>query len=151
MPQLTHVLKSVLAPHDLVETQNATHHTTIVCTTFCTVSLLHEKSKKMIESNHLYFKRCELTRTFDLCRKIIVTQGCNSAKTSQSADPQFQRFERFSTCEIFKYEASSNASGSAINPSHPNISMHILHNVLCTFPKELTRRICRVIKSFIGW
>ena len=28
------------------------------------------------------------------------------------------------------------ASGSAINPLHPNISMHILHNVLCTFPKE---------------
>ena len=25
---------------------------------------------------------------------------------------------------------------------HPNISMHILHSVLYTFPEVLTRRIC---------
>ena len=30
---------------------------------------------------------------------------------------------------------------------HPNISMHILHTVLYTFHKELTRRICLTIKS----
>ena len=29
-----------------------------------------------------------------------------------------------------------------VNPLHPNISMHILHTVLYTFPKLLTRRIC---------
>ena len=29
-----------------------------------------------------------------------------------------------------------------LNLLHPNISMHILHTVLYTFPKELTRRIC---------
>ena len=34
------------------------------------------------------------------------------------------------------------------NPLHPNISMHILHTVLYTFPKVLTRRICLTVKSF---
>ena len=34
-----------------------------------------------------------------------------------------------------------------LNPFHPNISMHILHTVLCTFPKVLTRRICLTIDS----
>ena len=38
-----------------------------------------------------------------------------------------------------------------INTLHPNISLHILHTVLYTFPKELTRRICLLIKSFISW
>ena len=37
------------------------------------------------------------------------------------------------------------------NPLHPNISMHILHTVLYTFPEELTRRICVTIKIFSGW
>ena len=32
--------------------------------------------------------------------------------------------------------------GAQINPLHPNISMHILHTILYTFPKVLTRRIC---------
>ena len=36
-----------------------------------------------------------------------------------------------------------------VNPLHPNISMHILHTVLYTFPKVLTRRICLPIKSFL--
>ena len=35
-----------------------------------------------------------------------------------------------------------------VNPLHPNISMHILHTVLYTSPKVLTRRICLRIKSF---
>ena len=34
------------------------------------------------------------------------------------------------------------------NSFHPNISMHILLNVLFTFPKALTRRICFTIKGF---
>ena len=38
-----------------------------------------------------------------------------------------------------------------IDPLHPNISVHILHTVLCTFPKVLTRRICLTIKSFFSW
>ena len=33
------------------------------------------------------------------------------------------------------------------NPLPPNISMHILHTVLHTFPKRLTRRICVTVKS----
>ena len=36
-------------------------------------------------------------------------------------------------------------------PLHPNISGHILHTVLNTFPKVLTRRICLTIKSFYHW
>ena len=38
-----------------------------------------------------------------------------------------------------------------LNLLHPKISMYILHTVLYTFPKELTRRICLLIKSFISW
>ena len=38
-----------------------------------------------------------------------------------------------------------------IKPLHPNISIHILHTVLYTFPKVLTRRICLTIKSFFSW
>ena len=34
---------------------------------------------------------------------------------------------------------------------HPNITMHILHTVLNTFPKVLTRRICLTIISFYHW
>ena len=33
----------------------------------------------------------------------------------------------------------------------PNICMHILHTVLYTFHKVLTRRICLTIKSFFSW
>ena len=36
------------------------------------------------------------------------------------------------------------------NPSHPNISLHILHTVLCTFPKVLTGRICVAIMSLFS-
>ena len=35
-----------------------------------------------------------------------------------------------------------------VNPLQPNISMHILHTVLFTSLKVLTRRICLTIKSF---
>ena len=38
-----------------------------------------------------------------------------------------------------------------INPLHPNISINILHTVLCTFSKVLKRRICSTIKSFFSW
>ena len=34
---------------------------------------------------------------------------------------------------------------------HPNISMHILHTVLYTYPEVLMRRICIAIKSFFCW
>ena len=37
------------------------------------------------------------------------------------------------------------------NPLYPNISTHILHTVLFTFPKVLTRRICLTIKSLCSW
>ena len=43
---------------------------------------------------------------------------------------------------------SVNAADNLFNPLHPNISMHILHTVLYTFPKVLTRRICLTVKSF---
>ena len=38
---------------------------------------------------------------------------------------------------------------TVINPIHPNISMHILHTVLYTFPWVMRRRICLTIKSFL--
>ena len=36
------------------------------------------------------------------------------------------------------------------NPLHPNISMHILHTVLYTFLKVLTRRICLTIENSLN-
>ena len=40
---------------------------------------------------------------------------------------------------------------NAFNPLHPNISKHILHTVLYTFPKVLTRRIGQQsMASFVG-
>ena len=35
------------------------------------------------------------------------------------------------------------------NPFPPNAIIHILHTVLSTFPRVLTRRICLLIKSFL--
>ena len=40
-----------------------------------------------------------------------------------------------------------NTSFYCFNSLHPNISTYILHNVLFTFVKALTRRICLSIKS----
>ena len=37
------------------------------------------------------------------------------------------------------------------NPLHPNISLHILHTFLDTFPEVLTRRICLPIIRFLPW
>ena len=38
-----------------------------------------------------------------------------------------------------------------LNPSHPNISMHILFTVLYTFPMILMRRISQIVKTFFEW
>ena len=38
-----------------------------------------------------------------------------------------------------------------LNPLKLKISMHILRNVLCKFPKALTRRISLTIESFFSW
>ena len=40
---------------------------------------------------------------------------------------------------------------SFLNPIHPNTSMYILHTVLCTFPKVLTKRICLRIQNVLCW
>ena len=37
---------------------------------------------------------------------------------------------------------------SEFNPSHPNISTHILHTIYYSFLKVLTRRICLIIYPF---
>ena len=37
---------------------------------------------------------------------------------------------------------------SGLNPLHPSIIMHILHTVLYTIAKVLTRRICLTVKIF---
>ena len=39
--------------------------------------------------------------------------------------------------------------GKLIIPLQPNISMHILHTVLYTFPEVLTGRICLKIKALL--
>ena len=39
----------------------------------------------------------------------------------------------------------------AVNLLHPNISIHNLYTVFCTFGNVLTRRICLTIKSFFSW
>ena len=41
-----------------------------------------------------------------------------------------------------------NRTNMVITLFHPNVIMHILHTVLYTFLKVLTRRICLLIKSF---
>ena len=38
-----------------------------------------------------------------------------------------------------------------IDAPHPNISMHILHTVLYTFPMVLTRGTCLTIKTSSSW
>ena len=52
---------------------------------------------------------------------------------------------------LLLYAGKERLVGRKINPLHPNISMHILHTVLYTFLKVLTRRICLTIKSFFSW
>ena len=49
--------------------------------------------------------------------------------------------------EILNQETTDPSKG--FNPLHPNISMHTLHSVLCTFPKVLTRRICLTINRIL--
>ena len=38
-----------------------------------------------------------------------------------------------------------------LNPLQPNISIHVPHTVLYTFPEVLTERICLPIKRFLPW
>ena len=42
-------------------------------------------------------------------------------------------------------------SSISVNSLNPNISMHILHTVLYSFHKMLTRRMCFTIKSFVSF
>ena len=48
---------------------------------------------------------------------------------------------------IYFYRNKVTCHYTHFNPLHTKISMHILHNVLYTFPKVLTRRICLTIMS----
>ena len=48
-------------------------------------------------------------------------------------------------CEKWLIASPSWQKVISLNPLHLNISMHILHTVLYTFPKMLTRRICVTI------
>ena len=49
------------------------------------------------------------------------------------------------------YQFKLVCSLGCFNPFHPNISMHILHTGLYTFPKGLTRRVCLTIKNSFNW
>ena len=57
----------------------------------------------------------------------------------------------FDGCIRFGHSLWFIAMSPLINPLHPNISVHILHTVLCTLTKELTRRICLNIVNFFNW
>ena len=48
---------------------------------------------------------------------------------------------------VIKLDAIGWNHSCAVYQLHPNISMHILHTVLYTFPKVVTRRNCFAIKS----
>ena len=50
-----------------------------------------------------------------------------------------------------KHNSQRNILPAVLIHYTPNISMHILHTVLYTFPKRLTRRICFTIKSCFSW
>ena len=47
------------------------------------------------------------------------------------------------------FGVADTGQGCQLTDCHPNISRDILDNVLYTFPKVLTRRICVAIKSFL--
>ena len=51
----------------------------------------------------------------------------------------------------YKWEKKVRVKEQCINPFHPNVSINILHTILCTLPNALTRRIVLTIKSFFGW
>ena len=55
------------------------------------------------------------------------------------------------TCDQLNMKKQNVIDGRHFDPLHPNISMHILHTVLHTFLKVLTRRICLPIKRFLPW
>ena len=57
----------------------------------------------------------------------------------------------FDGCIRFGHSLWFIARSPLINPLHPNISVHILHTVLCTLTKVLTRRICLNIANFFSW
>ena len=54
----------------------------------------------------------------------------------------------YSNHTLYTHELLPSHLSTQINPLHPNISINILHTVLCTFSKVLKRRICLTIKSF---
>ena len=47
----------------------------------------------------------------------------------------------------FMHKCMEQTSSKMLYPLHPNISMHILHTVLYTFSKELTKRIVQQSKA----
>ena len=53
--------------------------------------------------------------------------------------------------QIITFSFELHGKYTFLNPQHPNINMHILLDVLYTFLKVLTRRICSMIKSFLSW
>ena len=52
--------------------------------------------------------------------------------------------------QMSESETCSQPRSSSLKILHHNISVHILHTILYTFPKVLTRRICLTIKSWFS-
>ena len=55
--------------------------------------------------------------------------------------------DRWRSSKDYQLRCGSDTVRHILNPFHPNISVHILHTVPYTIPKELIRRICLSFSS----
>ena len=55
------------------------------------------------------------------------------------------------TLSFSRWQVYRTSLSVLVNSLHPSICMYLLHTFFYTFPKEVTRRICLIIKSFFRW
>ena len=79
------------------------------------------------------------------------TQSSKAKKTETNNEKKTKTKQEKLTVQFNGWCAGLDGEVCVFNPFHPNISIHILHTVLCTFTKVLTRRIYLTIKSFLSW
>lgn len=109
---------------------------------FCKVSVLSEKIGLT-----LYFFIQNLYWVFPKESCPWLNMDPNKLKTKTKTKKKRKKEEKRSLEEIFISFLVSENSSALINPLHLNISIHILHTFLYTFPLELTRRIHLIIKA----
>ena len=73
------------------------------------------------------------------------TQSSKAKKTETNNEKKTKTKQEKLTVQFNGWCAGLDGEVCVFNPFHPNISIHILHTVLCTFTKVLT------IKSFLSW